>query len=127
MLGTVLLHVLAHALIEQLSVFGKIHVDEVHHNDSSHITESQLSGQFIGSAEVYIESIRFLTFLTSTVAAVYIYHMQGFGMLDDEIRTMLVVDNSSKTSLDLLGDAEVVEDRHLTGVELDYARLFRGY
>ncbi len=88
-LAPALLHVLAHALIEQLSVFGKIHVDEVHHNDSSHITESQLSGQFIGSAEVYIESIRFLTFLTSTVAAVYIHYMQGFGMLDDEIRTML--------------------------------------
>ena len=127
MLGTVLLHILAHAFIEQLSVFCKIHVDKVDNDDASHISETQLSCQLIGSAEVYIESICFLTFLTSTIAAVYIDNMQSFGVLNDEICTMLVVDNTTKSSFNLLGDAEVVEDRHLTSVELDYARLFRGY
>ena len=127
MLGTVLLHVLAHALIEQLSVFGKIHVDEVDNNDTSHISEAQLSCQLISSAEVNIQCICFLTFLTSTVAAVYIYHVQGLGVLDDEISTVLVVNNTTKASFNLLGNAEIVEDRHLTGVELNYARLFRGY
>jgi hypothetical protein len=28
----------AHPLIEHLSVFGQVHVDEVHYDDSSHIT-----------------------------------------------------------------------------------------
>ena len=127
MLGTVLLHVLAHAFIEQLSVFGKIHVDEVDNNDTSHISEAQLSCQLISSAEVNIQCICFLTFLTSSVTTVYIDNMQGLGVLDDEISTVLVVNNTTKASFNLLGNAEIVEDRHLTGVELNYARLFRGY
>ena len=127
MLGTVLLHVLAHALIEQLSVFGKVHVDEVDNNDTSHISEAQLSCQLIGSAEVNIQCICFLTFLTSSVTTVYIDNVQGLGVLNDEISTMLVVNNTTKASFNLLGNAEIVEDRHLTGVELNYARLFRGY
>ncbi|CUQ55979.1 Uncharacterised protein [Segatella copri] len=53
--------------------------------------------------------------------------MQGLGVLDDEISTVLVVNNTTKASFNLLGNAEIVEDRHLTGVELNYARLFRGY
>ena len=127
MLGTVLLHVLAHAFIEQLSVFGKIHVDEVDNNDTSHISEAQLSCQLISSAEVNIQCICFLTFLTSSVTTVYIDNVQGLGVLDDEISTVLVVNNTTKASFNLLGNAEIVEDRHLTGVELNYARLFRGY
>ena len=127
MLGTVLLHVLAHALIEQLSVFGKIHVDEVDNNDTSHISEAQLSCQLISSAEVNIQCICFLTFLTSSVTTVHIDNMQGLGVLNDEISTVLVVNNTTKASFNLLGNAEIVEDRHLTGVELNYARLFRGY
>ena len=127
MLGTVLLHVLAHAFIEQLSVFGKIHVDEVDNNDTSHISEAQLSCQLISSAEVNIQCICFLTFLTSSVTTIYIDNVQGLGVLDDEISTVLVVNNTTKASFNLLGNAEIVEDRHLTGVELNYARLFRGY
>ena len=127
MLGTVLLHVLAHAFIEQLAVFGKIHVDEVDNNDTSHISEAQLSCQLISSAEVNIQCICFLTFLTSSVTTVYIDNVQGLGVLDDEISTVLVVNNTTKASFNLLGNAEIVEDRHLTGVELNYARLFRGY
>ena len=34
----VFLHVFAHALVEHLSVFRQVHVDEVHYDDSSHIT-----------------------------------------------------------------------------------------
>ena len=36
-------------------------------------------------------------------------------MLDDEISTVLVVNNTTKASFNLLGNAEIVEDRHLTG------------
>lgn len=110
MLGTVLLHVLAHALIEQLSVFGKIHVDEVDNNNTSHVSEAQLSCQLISSAEVNIQCICFLTFLTSSVATVYIDNVQGLGVLDDEISTVLVVNNTTKASFNLLGNAEIVED-----------------
>jgi hypothetical protein len=60
---TVFLHVLAHALIEQLPVLGQVHVDEVDHDDSSHITQSELSGQLIGSTEVGIECRAFLPIL----------------------------------------------------------------
>ncbi|CDA54827.1 putative uncharacterized protein [Prevotella sp. CAG:604] len=104
-----------------------MHINEIDHDDTSHIAESQLSCQLIGSTQVHIESICFLTFLTSAVATVYINYMQSLCVLDDEISTMFVVDNSSKSSLNLFGNAEIVEDRHLTSIEFNYARLFRGY
>ena len=47
-------------------------------------------------------------------------------MLNDEVGPVLVVDRLAKARLDLLGDVEVVKDRHITFVELDDARLFRG-
>ena len=44
------LHVLAHALIEDLPVFRLVHVDEVNDDDSAHVAKAQLSCQFVGSS-----------------------------------------------------------------------------
>ncbi len=41
--GSVFLHVLAHAFIEHLTVFGQIHVNEVHHDDASHVAQPELA------------------------------------------------------------------------------------
>ena len=48
-------------------------------------------------------------------------------MLDDEIGTMLVVDNFSEARLDLLRDVEVVEDGHLARVALHNAHFLGSY
>lgn len=39
----VLLHVLAHVFVEQLSVFGELHVDKVDDDDATHIAQAQLT------------------------------------------------------------------------------------
>ena len=60
--GAILLHVLAHALVEHLAVFGKVHVDEVYDDDTSHIPEPELACQFVGCAEVHFQYVRLLSF-----------------------------------------------------------------
>ena len=114
----VFLHVFAHPLVEHLPVFCEVHVDEVYHNDTSHVSQSQLSGQFVGSAEVHFQCVCFLPlFRTRTVSAVYVHHMQRFGMLYDKICAMFVVNGFPKTRFNLFGDVEVIKDWHLTRIE----------
>lgn len=59
-LGTVALHILAHALVEGLAVLGLGHVYKVHDDYAAHIAKTQLARQFIGGSEVHVESVEFL-------------------------------------------------------------------
>ena len=52
------------------------------------------------------------------VAAVHIHHVQSFGVLDDEVCTVLVGNGASEARLDLPCDVEVVKDGQLAAVEL---------
>ena len=123
----VFLHVLAHPFVEHLPVFGQVHVDKVYDDDATHVAQSQLPCQFVGGPQVHFERVALLSFFRScAVAAVHVYHVHGFGVLDNEICPMLVVDGLAEARLDLLGDVEIVKDRYLTGVELHDGRLFRG-
>ena len=117
-LGTILLHVLAHTLVEHLSVFCQIHVDEIDNNDASHVSQPQLSCQFVGSTQVYIKGVSLLTFFSGAVAAVDIHYMQRLGVLDNKISSVLIVDHTSEARLNLLCNVEVVEDRYLSCIEL---------
>ena len=71
---------LAHALIKQLSVFGKIHVHEA---DKDYIPISRRRNCLANSsdAEVNIQCICFLTFLTSSVTTGYIDTVQNLIVL----------------------------------------------
>ena len=127
MAGTVLLHVLAHSFVEHLAVFGQIHVDEVDDDDSAHVAQPQLAGEFVGGAEIGVERVLFLCFLLRPVPAVHVHDVHGLRVFDAEVAAVSVVDGLSETGLDLLRHVEVVEDRHLAVVLLHDARLFRGY
>ena len=125
---TVVLHVLAHALIEFLPVFWLIHVDEVNYNDASHVAQSQLSGQLVGCSEVNVECIYFLSFGRSrAVAAIDVYHVECFGMFNDEICSALIGDDASKRLFHLACDAKVVEDGQVALVELHNVVALRCY
>ena len=92
-LGAVLLHVLTHALVEHLTVLGQFHVDEIHDDDTTHVSQSQLARQLVGSTEVGLEGIGLLSvFLLDACAAVHIDHMHGLRCLDDEVSAVLIVD-----------------------------------
>ena len=72
----VFLHVLAHPFVEHLSVFCEVHVDEVHHDDTSHVSQSQLSGQFVGGTKVHFKCVCLLSlFRTRTVSTIYVHHV----------------------------------------------------
>ena len=127
MLGSVFLHVLTHAFVELLSVLCQIHVNEVDDNDSSHITQSQLACQFVGSSEIHIEGIGFLTIGGfRTVAAVHVYYVHGFGVFDNQIGSALVGNGLSEGGFQLLGYSKIVEDGKLSFVQFHDVRPFRG-
>ena len=93
MTRTVLLHVFAHTFIEQLSVLRQIHVYEIDDDDTAHIPKPELSGQFVGSAEIDLQCILLLpVFRLCAVAAVYVHHVHGLCVFNDEISAALIVD-----------------------------------
>ena len=97
MSGSVLLHVLAHAFVEQLTILGQFHVDKVNDDDATHIPESQLACQLVGSSQVGLEGIGLLTVLfLDTRTAVHIHYMHRFSVLNDEVGAVLVIDSLSK-------------------------------
>ena len=122
----VALHVLDHALIEFLPVFRQIHVDKVYHDDAAHIAQAELPRQFVGRAEIYVKRVGLLSVgRLGAVAAVDVHHVQGFGVLDNHVRPVLIGNRSAERSLDLLGYGEIVEDRDVAVVELDDVFTFR--
>ena len=121
----VFLHVFDHALIEFLAIFGQIHVDKVHHNDSAHIAKTQLTRQFVSGIQVHVEGIDFLALGSlGTVAAVDINDMQGLGMLNIHVGSLLVGDGAAETGLDVLRHREIVKDGHVAFVEFDDTLAF---
>ena len=55
--GTVVSHHLTHVVVKSLSVLSLSHVDVVDDDDSTHIAQAQLAGDFIGSTKVHIEGV----------------------------------------------------------------------
>ena len=87
-----------------------------------------MPGKLVGSPKVGVECRAFLSILVfRPVTAVYVHHVHGLGVLNDEVCAMSVVDGFAKAGLYLLCDIEIVKDRHLAGVHLYYPSLFRGY
>ena len=128
MTSPVFLHILAHSLVKHLPVFGQIHINEVDNDDSSHIAQAQLAGQFVCCAEINVQCISLLSaHLTRPITAVHIHNVQSFGMFDDKISTVFVVDGLSEARFDLFGNVEIVKDRRLARVQFHDASLFRGY
>ena len=89
-LGAVTLHILAHALVELLAVFGQRHVYEVDHDNAAHVAQSQLAGQFVGCSQIHLEGVLLLGAGLDAVAAVDIDHMKGLGMFNNKVGSALV-------------------------------------
>ena len=60
MAGSVVGHDLPHVFEQCLTVFRLCHVDEVDDYNSAHVAEPELTGYFVGGAEIDIQGIRFL-------------------------------------------------------------------
>ena len=55
MLSTVLSHRLLHHLIQRISIFGFVHIDEVDYHDSAHIPESELARNFVYCVAIHLK------------------------------------------------------------------------
>ena len=53
-------HHLTHKVVERLPVLGLVHVDEVDDDDAAHIAQAQLTGDFVGGAQIHVERVGFL-------------------------------------------------------------------
>ena len=75
-----------HTVENLLAIFTFVHINEVHHNNASHIPQSQLPGYFIGCSQIYFHGIDFLSASGfRPVSAVDINHMHGFCVFNNQI------------------------------------------
>ena len=69
-------------------------------DDTAHIAQTELAGEFVGGAEIDVEGIDFLSFgAFAAVAGVDVDHVKGFGVLNDEIGPVLVSDGARRGDL----------------------------
>ena len=128
MSSPILLHILTHALIEHLTVFSKVHVDEIDNDDATNIAQTQLASQLVSCSQVYVEGVSLLfVSATRTVATVHIHHMHSLSMFYNKVSAMLVVYRLAKARLHLLGDIEIIKDRHLAIIQFHDSCTLRGY
>ncbi len=121
------LHLLAHDLVNPLLVVGLLHINEVHHDDATHVAQPQLPGDFLGRFGVYAQGRRFLVFLAiRLVAAVDVDDVQRLGMLDDEVASTRQADRPPEQRLDLLFQPELLEYLVLAVMEFQNTLLLRG-
>ncbi len=74
-----------------------------------------------------IKGVLLLLLVLGACAAVDVYHMQCFCVLNHKVGPLLYGNHFSERALDLSGDLEVVKDRIFVFVELNNLLLFRRY
>ena len=124
----VALHQLDHVLIEELTILLVMHVDEVDDDDTTHISQAELTSELFGCDEIDVNRCALLLgALTGAVAAIDIHDVHGLGLLDDQVSTTLTGDSTPEGRLDLLGDILLIEDGEVPRIEVDDIFTPRGY
>ena len=97
-----------------------IHVDEVHDDDATHVTQPELSGDLTSRIEVGLENglLRVLLPLAGKTPRVDVDGHQSLGLLDDHMPPGLQLDPRLEDLLDLLVDTVLVEEWHRAPVEV---------
>ena len=111
MLGPIGIHAGLHFVEQLLFVLGQLHINEVHYNNAAEVTQSQLSGDLFGRLEIGLKGILFLIAAYTFVSAVHINHVQGFGMLDNNVSAAIEVDRFAERRFYLFGNAKSIEHR----------------
>ena len=107
MFGSVKLHLQHHGIENRLFIFGFFHVDKIDYDDSSHISEAELSSNFFSSYQVGFKRCRFLvTLLIGLIATVDVDDVQGFGVLYNHVSPRRKTNGLSKQAFDLLFDSK---------------------
>ena len=96
------------------------HVDEIHHDDTAHIAQTQLTGDLLGCHQIDFQRIVLLVFLgIEAVSAVHVDHVQGFGVFDHQIGAFGHRHAAPERGFDLAVNTVLFKHRHLVRVHLD--------
>src|SRR5690606_4355190 len=96
MLCTVGAHELVHLLRQFFLILRQFHIDEIYHYNPPHIPQPELSRNLCGCFKFGFKIILLLVVSYTFVPAVYIYYMQGFCMLNEEVSAAWQIHRFSK-------------------------------
>ena len=103
-----------------LPVPALIHVDEVDDDDAAQVAQPNLPHDLLDRIDVGLDDRVFQTRrLAHVLAGVDVDRYQRFGLVDDDVAAALQPDFRLERLVDLVLDAELLEQRRFFGVELD--------
>ena len=107
---------------DAVAVLALVHVDEVDDDDAAEVAQTNLADDLGDGIEVGLDDGVFeASGLADELAGVDVDRDEGFGLVDDDGAAGLEPDLGAEGLVDLFGDAELLEERRLLGVELDAA------
>ncbi len=107
---------------DAVAVLALVHVDEVDDDDAAEVAQTDLANDLGDGIEVGLDDGVFeARGLADELAGVDVDRDERFGLVDDDGAAGLEPDLAAQRLVDLFGDAELLEERRLLGVELDAA------
>ena len=107
---------------DAVAVLALVHVDEVDDDDAAEVAQTNLANDLGDGIEVGLDDGVFEpSGLADELAGVDVDGDKGFGLVDDDGAAGLEPHLGAQSLVDLFGDAELLEERGLFGVELDAA------
>src|SRR6185437_348705 len=107
---------------DAVAVLALIHVDEVDDDDAAEIAQTDLAHDLRDGVEIGLDDGVFeARGLADILAGVDVDRDEGLGLVDDNRTAGLEPDLRAQRLVDLLSDAELLEERRLLEVELDAA------
>jgi hypothetical protein len=117
--GAVVAQGVAQAVLDLALVLGRLHVDEVDHDQAAKVAQAQLAGDFVGGFAVGAEGGFLDVAALGGAARVDVDRDQRFGVVDDDGAAGGQGDLARVGGLDLVLDLETREQRHVVVVALD--------
>ncbi len=120
--GAIVLQLVFERGHDAVAVLALVHVDEVDDDDAAEVAQANLANDLGDGIEVGLDDGVFeARRLADELAGVDVDRDEGFGLVDDDGAAGLEPDLGAQSLVDLFGDAELLEERRLLGVELDAA------
>ncbi len=109
-----------------LAVLTLVHVNEVDDNDAAEVAQPDLAHNFSDCIDVRLNDGVFQARrLSDKLAGVDVDRHQGFRLVDDDVPTALQPYFGFERLVDLVGNAELLEERSVLGIEF-HALQHRG-
>ncbi len=113
--GPIFFHKFLHLGEQVVTVFAFVHIDKIDDDNTSHIAQTQLAGNFFGGRDIHHIGAVFLSERRFVpITAIDIDHVQSFGVFDDQIRSVLKGNRFSKERFYLFGYPEIIQNRQCT-------------